>query len=253
VVELGYFIIPHQFWTDFSAANYEAVCEKVRTYLPQFIAPGSVDDFHASVAEYYSSTWPLVHGNPIRITDSYVCVDMWAASMGFLNGIRFPTAQGRIANDRAERFEDVVQEALDRTPWADDETRALRQKTLRYQGKALTDIDAIGSRQGTLLIISCKSIPYTLAYDKGEHRAIRNAEATTTAAVQHWHAIVEHLQKNPVGENYDFSKFERIVGVVCTPFVVYTAAPSSLTPVYSNLRPVSSLEELVTWMESDAV
>jgi hypothetical protein len=253
VVELGYFIIPYQFWTDFSVANYEVVCEKVRKYLPQFVAPSSIDNFHTSVAGYYSSTWPLEHGNPIRITGSYVCVDMWAASMGFLNGIRFPTAQGRVANDRAERFEDIVQEAVDRTPWLDDEAKALRQKTLRYQGNALTDIDAIGSRNGTLLIISCKSIPYTLAYDKGEHRAVRNAEAMTTAAVQHWHAIVEHLQKNPVGENYDFSKFEKIVGAVCTPFVVYTAVASSLMPVCGNLRPVSSLEELIIWMDSDAV
>jgi hypothetical protein len=253
VVELGYFIIPNKFWTEFSSANYEAVCEKIRKYLPQFIPPTSVDEFHSSIAQYYSSTWPLEHGNPIRVTDSYVCVDMWAASTGFLNGVQFPTVQGKVANDRAERFENVVQEALDRTAWADIETRVVRQKSLRYQGRVLTDIDAIGCRQGTLLLISCKSIPYTLAYDKGEHGAIRNAETTITAAVEYWNTVVEHLRINPVGENYDFSKFEKIIGVVCTPFVVYTSVVSALKPIYDNLRPASSLDELVQWMESDAI
>lgn len=250
VVELGYFIVPHEFWIEFSSANYEVVCNMVREYLPQFSPPVTVDGYHSDIAQYYSSTWPLIHGNPIRLTESYVCVDMWAASQGFLSAVQFPAAQGRVANDRAEKFEDVVQEALDRTLWANEEVRTLRQKPLRYQGNVLTDIDAIGFRDGTLLIISCKSIPYSSSYDKGEHRAIRNAESMVTAAVEHWNNIVGHLQRHPTGENYDFAKFDKIVGVVCTPFVIYTSSATSLTPVFDNLRPASSLEELVLWMET---
>jgi hypothetical protein len=83
------------------------------------------------------------------------------------------------------------------------------------------------------------------------NRAIRSAETTITAAVEHWNKIVLHLQKHLTGENSDFSKFENIVGVVCTPFVVYTSDITSLTQIFDNLRPVSSLEELIRWMDPE--
>jgi hypothetical protein len=253
VVELGYFVIPHKFWFEFSTENYKEICYTVQKYLPQFAPPVSVEEFRLKVAQYYSSSWPLAHGNPIRSTDAYVCVDMWAASMCFLTSIQFPAAQGKVANERAEKFEDIVQEELDHTPWADPSIRIFRQKTLRFEGKPLTDIDAIGSRNGTLLIISCKSIPYSLAYDKGEHKAIRNAETTIVEAIRHWNNIVEHLKNFPKGENYDFSTFNKVVGVVCTPFVIYTSDAISLTPVFEDLRPVLSLEELAKWMINEPV
>jgi len=187
---------------------------------------------------------------PIRITKDYVCIDMWAASNGFLTWFQFPKVQGQVANDRAAKFEDVVQDLIDRTRWAEPTTRTLRQRTLVIDGQPLTDIDAIGSRDGVLLVVSCKSIPYTREYDRGAHSEVRNAASTVDKAVAYWAGVVEKLDARRVGRNYDFSTFKQIVGVVCTPFEVYTGNAKSLSNTLEGLRWACSLDELANFLDS---
>lgn len=171
--------------------------------------------------------------------------------MGFITALQFPKVQGQVANERATWFEDVVQELIDTTPWTAPEVHSLRQKPLTLGGKTLTDIDAIGTRGRDLLIVSCKSIPYTMEYDRGDYKAIRNAETTVVDAVAHWKGIVETLDATRVGENYNLSGFDRIIGVVCTPFAVYTKSAEALSTTTGSLRWASSVDELAHFLRTD--
>lgn len=251
VMETGYFVVDPDEWDGLANEEYASVCDRIRSALPQLNAPATFELFSAACQAYRGSAWPIVHGNPVRTTPNYVCIDMWAASMGFITALQFPKVQGQVANERAAWFEDVVQELIDTTPWTAREIRSLRQKPLTLGGKTLTDIDAIGTRGGDLLIVSCKSIPYTMDYDRGVYNAIRNAETTVVNAVAHWKGIVETLDANRVGDNYNLSGFDRIIGVVCTPFAVYTKSGEALSTTTGSLRWSSSLDELAHFLRTD--
>lgn len=251
VMELGYFVVDVDEWNGLANEEYASVCDRIRTALPQLSAPATFELFSAACHAYRGSAWPIVHGNPVRTTPNYVCIDMWAASMGFITALQFPKVQGQVANERATWFEDVVQELIDSTQWTAPEVHSLRQKHLSLGGKKLTDIDAIGIRGRDLLIVSCKSIPYTMEYDRGDYKAIRNAESTVVDAVAHWKGIVETLDATRVGENYNLSGFDRIIGVVCTPFTVYTRSAEALSTTTGSLRWASSVDELAHFLRTD--
>lgn len=249
VMELGYFIVTSNEWNMLGEKEYDAVCDEVRQHLPQFQAPETFDAFNSSCLSFLGEVWPTAHGAPARKTKDYMCIDMWAASMGFLAWFNIPKTQGVAANERAAKFEDVVQQTIDRTRWADNDIREMRQRTLKVSGQALTDIDAIGSFEGTLLLVSCKSVPYTREYDQGIHNVIRNAASTVNNGVDSWVNIVDRLEENPTGDNFDFTKYKRIVGVVCTPFAVYTSNAKSLSASVGTLRWACSLGELIAFLE----
>ncbi|KRE86034.1 hypothetical protein ASG75_10905 [Rhodanobacter sp. Soil772] len=251
VMELGYFVVALDEWDGLAGEEYASVCDRIRSALPQLNAPATFELFSAACHAYLGSAWPIVHGNPVRTTPNYVCIDMWAASMGFIAAFQFPKVQGQVANERATWFEDVVQELIDSTSSAAPKIRSLRQKPLTLGGKALTDIDAIGTRGRDLLIVSCKSIPYTMDYDRGVYNAIRNTETTVVNAVAHWKGIVKTLDATRVGDNYNLSGFDRIIGVVCTPFAVYTKSAEALSSTTGNLRWASSLDELAHFLRTD--
>lgn len=251
VLELGYFIVDPGEWDALANEEYASVCDRIRTALPQLNAPATFELFSAACHAYRGSAWPIVHGNPVRTTPNYVCIDMWAASIGFITALQFPKVQGQVANKRASWFEDGVQQLIDTTLWTAPRIRSLRQTPLTLRGKTLTDIDAIGTRGKDLLIVSCKSIPYTMDYDRGVYKAIRNAETTVVNAVAHWKGIVELLDATRVGDNYNLSGFDRIIGVVCTPFAVYTKSAEALSTTTGSLRWASSLDELAHFLRTD--
>lgn len=250
-MEVGYYISDYDDWIESGEKEYLMICEEISKHLPHFCPPENFTAFSESCMRFKGEAWPLAHGAPVKITPNYVCVDMWAASMGFLHWFQFPNTQGKIANERAVKFEDLVQEVLDRSSWAHAASRTLRQRTLRIDDKALTDIDAIGSRDGVLLIISCKSIPYTREYDQGVHVAIRNAASTVNKAVSHWTSITSCLKHRQQGDNFNLSDYKEIVGLVCTPFAVYTSDAQALSVVFQDLRMAASLDELAAFLSRD--
>jgi hypothetical protein len=63
-----------------------------------------------------------------------------------------------------------------------------------------------------------------------------------------WRKIIGELRANPIGDNFDFSGFPRIVGVVCMPFVVYSDADETLAFVDGTLRACVSTDELDAWL-----
>ena len=224
------------------------VRDELETYFP-----GQVPQSGETVLQVLESVgpdlWPIEIGPVVRTLGDDVVLDVWAASNRLLDDIRIPAQTGgELVNAPARRFEEVVQERVDRTPWRPGEqARALR-RTLRVNGASVTDIDAVAEREGTLLLISCKNIPFTRAYDAGDYNTVRNAASTIDKAYDYWEGIVHALISSPIGDNYDVSMFAEIKGLVVTPQVLYsrsgvTLAEHDIGPM--RLRGVVSLGELV--------
>ena len=143
-----------------------------------------------------------------------------------------------------------MQCTVDDSLWRPDATlAALRGRTLRCNGLALTDIDAIGACNGALLLISCKSVIYDTDYDKGTYRVIENVQFTVDGAVAKWVNFVDNLKENPLGDNFDLSRYTEIIGIVCTPFVVYSDNRATLDFAKPGLRRCVAAYELREWLE----
>ncbi|MFE7359298.1 hypothetical protein ACFU8Q_41090 [Streptomyces sp. NPDC057543] len=111
----------------------------------------------------------------------------------------------------------------------------------------------MGERGDTLLIVSCKSRPYTPCYDAGDHKTVRNGATLVQRAVAQWEEVVATLTKQPVGANYDLSRYRRILGTVCIPHTPYTPLGRATEIIDANdegqpLRAANSYEELAAWL-----
>lgn len=197
--------------------------------------------------------WPLQPGPVLYRDGDALAVDLVSASRRLSDAVVYPQETGPIANTRSGHFELRVQAAVDGSRYAAPENlRALRGRKLRLRGRDVTDIDAIAKlSDDTLLLISCKSIIYTLEYDAGQYRAVRNAASTVRDAVLDWAENVATLRTNPIGENYDLSGWN-LLGVVCTPSVIWIELGPCTEFVVPKLRAAVSLAELQAWLAGEA-
>ena len=125
------------------------------------------------------SIWPLQLGSPIRRDGELICVDLHAASARLNSLLEFPNVQGKVANARAAHFELAAQAVIDDSSWCPGKhLRQLRGRILKYENQNVTDIDAIGEHNDTLLMVSCKSMIYSGVYDAGEYAAVKNESDT---------------------------------------------------------------------------
>ena len=101
----------------------------------------------------------------------------------------------------------------------------------------MTDIDALGSRKGRLLVVSCKSLLYSDGYEVADYKVMRNMAVAVDKAVQAWSAVCASLRQDPMGDNFDFSRYNEIIGVVCTPTVIYTPLGPATQVISDGLFP----------------
>ena len=212
---------------------------------------GSASDVISALKEIRGVDWPLAAGPVIRGDGDATCIDFAAATSRLASALTFPAIQGRYANARADHFEEEVQSLLDSSDWAPSE-RIRRQVriTLTKNGRALTDIDAIGERESTILLVSCKSLIYSKEYDTGEYSAVRNAASTARQATERWSVVLEDLRTHPVGDNYDFRGATNLVGIVCTPQTVYVERNILEKRATDILPALVSFDELAIWSGS---
>lgn len=208
-------------------------------------------EWRARIDSLSPSTWPLEQGGVVRQMRAAVLLDVSAASAALLARTEIDRRDSATGKIRGRAFELQVQETIDKSRWAPNPSlAAIRGRTLQRAGKAITDIDALGSDGDTLLIVSCKSSIYDREYDKGAHRVISNAQEMVDSAVSYWAQIVIGLRTNPVGSNFDFTRYSRILGVVCTPFAIYSSTPATLEFVSGQLRACTSESELSAWLST---
>lgn len=201
-----------------------------------------------------TSTHPLLPG-VIRGNEHWVVIDHTNVKDRLGQMLRFPSLGGEIGVKRGIHFEDAIQSYIDASRWKpSDALRAMRQVHLERRGKdkniQITDIDAIGESGDTLLIVSCKAVIFSVGQDIGEYHALRNARLRLDEAVLKWQAVKAELQDSPIGHNYDFSRYARIVAIVCTPNAVYTESDLSLAYEVGKLRKSATAPEFIDWVNT---
>jgi hypothetical protein len=197
--------------------------------------------------------WPSKPGGCIREAADAVVLDFTAASTALLQLSAIDRSNFKVANVRAETFELQVQGIINLSRWRPGaELAALRGRPLRRSGLDVTDIDAIGVCDGELFLVSCKSLVYDAEYDRGTHRVVANAGETVDNAVADWLRFITDLDAAPCGDNFDFTPYRgRIIGVVCTPFVVYSYDAETLAFVRPGLRRCAAAFEIRSWLDRD--
>ncbi|MBB6187934.1 hypothetical protein [Rhodanobacter sp. MP7CTX1] len=209
----------------------------------------SPDDWTRALQTMDGTAWPLVPGPVLRIDGEAAVLDLYFATMR-LNALISETAQrGAAANARATQFEWRVQSAIDNSSWRPDTPlRDLRGRPLRRAGKAVTDIDALGVRGTSLLLVSCKSTLYSPQYDTDDHAVVRNRADLLSRAIAEWDQKVASFRSHPLGDNFDFSPFKEIWGVVCTPMPVFAPTEPRTSMAPAMLGAGCSFHELESWL-----
>jgi hypothetical protein len=250
VAQRGYTVFPAERFESLLATGLN----DLRTLFPDVVRNEQMADILPELLARRGMVWPLRPGPIVRRSGDNVLLDIAAASSNLLAELSVPgTGGGRLPNVRGRAFEQNVQEIVDDSPWRPGETlRDLRGRSLRVGGRTVTDIDAIGERDGILLAVSAKSVPYDDDYERGEYRSVRNLADRCDAFVAEWADRLRALSDCPVGDNYDLSPFRGVTGVVVLPFPPFCRIGPATQYAAPGLRALSSLSELKTWVDSAA-
>lgn len=244
VQQRGYFFTMDGQLRAWADKNLEHVARQLSERYPEIVWPGKYDDWINSLNSIEPNLWPLKSGGVLRKLGEITLIDFSAATSSLLAGQQIDRDPA-IGNVRAGIFEDECQEIIDASSWIPpDALKQQRRKQLRRNGNNITDVDAIGCRDGQLLLVSCKSLVYDGDYDKGVFRVVKNLQSTIDKAVADWNAKIEDIRNNPRGDNFDFSGYREIHGVVCTPFVAYSNTAATLQKSIFGWHACASAEEL---------
>jgi len=250
----GYFVLAQANFKKFMNERLEWASTQIQPIVPNVTLPSNAQQMLDILEQSKGSLWPLRPGPPVRRMQSKVCIDLEAATMQLNNLLYFFPTGGKPDNFRGQHFEIAVQKIIDASSWCPPENiKRIRGLPLRHSSRgknAVTDIDALGVREDILLIVSCKSIPYSEYYDAGDYSAVRSAISTIQEAVKQWNEIKTFLERNPTGNNYDLSDYRQIIAVVCTPHVYYAPLGQPTYFIASGLCAAVSYQELKTWLSA---
>lgn len=201
-----------------------------------------------------TSSHPIQPG-VIFMDEEWVIIDHSNVGTRLEKLLNFPNLGGKAGNQRGIHFENAIQSYIDESPWKpSNELRVMRQihllRSIDGKPNQITDIDAIGEFGDTLLIISCKAVIFNVGQDIGEYHALKNARLRIDEAVQKWQDVKAELLNTPIGKNYDFSRYSKIIAIVCTPHIVYTESELSLAYEVTELRKAATASELVEWLNT---
>lgn len=212
--------------------------------VPESTWPTSARHALSVLSERRGTIWPPRGGRVATLAGDFWIIDWVALRRQTLEIVRRIAPDGPVANEWGYGFEAEVQEQIDSTAWKPaGVTRGLIGRTLRREGDALTDIDAVAEQDGTLLLVSCKSYAYTDEYDRGDFATTRNTRQKAERAVDDHVVLVEQLRQHPVGDNFDLSRYTRLEGLVVTPFVPFVSL-SYLTLDEAGLPLLAAIAEL---------
>lgn len=211
--------------------------------------PQSSLDLIKRAAEISPKLWPIRIGPLIRHGRDRSILDLHAATERLLSSISAPQG-GPAANVRSSHFEDVVQTVIDRTPWCPEpSTRVIRSRHLRVGDKVIGEIDAIGRREDTLLVVSCKGRTLTTGLEKGQARAARNVQTLVVESATALDTFARAILANPKGANFDFSWVKAIERCVCLPQPFFVSPDSALILDQLDNARVVGVNELDWWLD----
>jgi hypothetical protein len=221
--------------------------------IPSRVVPTDAARVTQYLLSYQGSTWPPRPGAPLRRLDSQdrLCVDLLSAGELLFDLIRRPPLQGADAVTWSTYMEQHTQKMIDASAISSPpDVRALRGRTLRRRGNAITDVDAVAVAGPDLLLISCKGRAMTDAYERGEYGDVLNVQALVKAAEVDLRRVITDLNLDRTGDNFDFSRFRRVMGVVVLPFVPFLPIGRLTEEIAPGLRCVVAVSELEQWARS---
>jgi hypothetical protein len=247
--------------------------EMLRKYIDAVLAETAIDDDWAALKESIPDTgagllealdrtrqpgrrsWggPVIHA-----FNNYRLVDINALTWHLSHSLRLDaTLGGSIANDAALQFELLVQGVIDDAGYGPpDGIARLRGRTLRIGNSAVTDVDAFIVVNDVLTLVSCKRIELTRDYDAGDYTSVRNAGKRLEQAVDEWQQKLAIFDQQRSGDNFDFTGFARIAGVVVVPELIFSKSAMAREFVRIGtelrLRRASSVDELADCLEGSA-
>lgn len=235
------------YWSEF-----DELVSVMKSLFPGADLPATPMQLLNDMEKLETSSHPLLPG-VIMGDNKWIVIDHASVKNRLDKMFRFPSFGGEIGVKRGFHFEDAIQSYIDASPWKpSDELRTMRQVHLIRRGDGknnqITDIDAIGESGDTLLIISCKAVIFSVGQDIGEYHALKSARLRLDEAVLKWQAVKAELLDSPIGQNYNFSRYSKIIAVVCTPNVIYTESALSLSYEVGNLRKSATALEFIDWL-----
>jgi hypothetical protein len=248
---VGYLVLPSANLIEAIQARLSTVSADLLEIMPEHVA-SDAGQVLADVAAIEARPWALARGPILRVAGAQTAIDVNAATYRIDELMTIPgSGGGALANVRGTHFEQYVQEMIDQTTWAPTPPfRELRGRTLQHDRRSITDVDALAVTGSTVLLISCKSVPYTHEYDRGDYTTVRNVRTHIERADMEWQQRVERLRREPIGDNYNFEGYA-IYGAVCTPFVVFVHRPQTRATIERTdrfLRATCSVSELVAFL-----
>ncbi|MFE2728117.1 hypothetical protein [Kitasatospora sp. NPDC059327] len=252
-IRYGYLTLSRQILQEVIDRALPALRPDLERWFPAS-APADASQVLAALESLPVTLWPNEPGPVLHEAGDNVLIDVAAASRHLLRMCTVTAAGGALPNARADRFEADVRTLLDTSPWKPGPALTHGMKPKPDANGPVTDLDAVGEYEGTLLIVSCKSVPYSARYDAGDFRSVNNVIRTVDAAITKWDSVVQTFTDTPIGRNYDLSRFQRVIGIVCLPHIPYTPLGPATEPVLtapggSTLRKVCSYTELRRWLQ----
>lgn len=232
-----------------------------------FDEPVNADDILWDLKQVQACLWPTRLGPVIRSDSRSTVVDLVAASAQLAAGLRF--VGHTMGRERGRLFEVVVQETIDDSPWGqipDTLRECVGVQLVSSGGKAITDIDAIGMKAGTVLLVDCLSrLKEPDRHLAGDNRAYlqdaRRVEDKVSGAKgrpEHGWAAKCSRVVGRRGRNFDLRAFHDCICVVVTPVPVYIEEslvgrdPGALRQITHGLLAVSSYAEFRSWLNDGA-
>jgi hypothetical protein len=239
------------------------VCDTLHSFLAEVLSEisgvlaqhGWHYDLPASAADVVveldkpGQLFPSRHGPLLVRTHLGYLLNFPAATQALASLLEYPADTGDVANTRSLAFEHAIQSGLDASPWAPPPAwRHLVGKSLYLDRTALTDIDAVGYRNGKILLVSCKSVRYSADYDAGDWRAVRSARTRVVDAVSEQATLVSKLESRWADISPPLPAKEQLVAIVCVPHVIFVPLGDATDDAAPGLRKAVSASELLEWL-----
>jgi hypothetical protein len=116
----------------------------------------------------------------------------------------------------------------------------------RANGTPLTDIDALGFNDGRMLVVSCKSIAFTVPALRGEFAVTRNITEKIHSAASEWDEVTKALRDDPTLLGAGVFRGVTIDGCVVFPSTPFYTDPRWRVSVFDVFPYLLSVSELST-------
>lgn len=227
--------------------------------LASAVLPGAEVDPRELMAQLFQlqgNLHPTVDGPVIRkAPGADLFVDLVTASRRLVWLLTMTShGGGKRGVARGGHFEETVRSEIGRLGFGpkDPDLANLVGRQLKRGGAYITDVDAAADMgDGTVLLISVKSYPYTPDYASGRYSAVSAVTSRLLNDMVKWDAKTRELMAPAGGRPQNFNlPPASYVPVVVTPFAAYLPLPECDIEAMPGLRKACSLKELTTWLRA---